>query len=155
MFLNRFYITSLPSCYIDRLKMQREIIDIQNLKLERQERLIAELKLNRLTEETRKSQAAAKEELRNVIRHGNAKLRSTARCVQLVGNLREDEDDSAADEFAKLQAKGVPKFLVDMQTRALERNIRHQEARDRRERLEREKEEQRLAVEAAKVRNVL
>lgn len=138
-------------CIINRLKMQRDIIELQKIKLERQERMIAELKLNRLTEATQKSQAAAKEELRNVIRHGNAKLRSTARCLQLVGNLREKEDESAADEFAKLQAKGVPKFLVDMQTRAMERNARHQEARDRRERLEREKEEQRLAAEAAKV----
>lgn len=133
--------------------MQREIIDLQNIKLERQERLIAELKLNRLTEETRKSQAAAKDELRNVIRHGNAKLRSTARCVQLVGNLREDADETAADEFAKLQARGIPKFLIDMQARAMERNARHQEARDRRERLEREKEEQRLAAEEAKVKS--
>lgn len=133
--------------------MQREIIDLQNIKLERQERLIAELKLNRLTEETRKSQAAAKDELRNVIRHGNAKFRSTARCVQLVGNLREDADETAADEFAKLQARGIPKFLIDMQARAMERNARHQEARDRRERLEREKEEQRLAAEEAKVKS--
>lgn len=131
--------------------MQRDIIELQNLKLERQERMIAELKLNRLCEETRQSRAAAKQELRNVIRHGNAKLRTTARCVQLVGNLREDDDESAADEFARLQARGVPKFLVDMQMRAMERNARHQEARDRRERLEREKEEQRLAAEAAKV----
>lgn len=132
--------------------MQREIIDLQNIKLKRQEQMIAELKLNRLTEDTRKSKAAAKEELRNVIRHGNAKLRTTARCVQLIGNLRENEDDSSSHEFARLQAKGEPKFLIDMQTRALERNIRHQEARDRRERLEREKEEQRLAAEALKVR---
>lgn len=138
--------------YFGRLKLQRDIIELQKIKLERQERMIAELKLNRLTEDTRQSQAAAKEELRNVIRNGNAKMRSTARCLQLVGNLREaDDETAAANEFAKLQAKGVPKFLVDMQARAFERNVRHQEARDRRERLEREKEEQRLAAEAAKV----
>lgn len=151
MVLIIIFVINIGSLPTFRLKMQREIIDLQNIKLERQERLITELKLNRLTAETRKSQAAAKDELRNVIRNGNAKLRSTARCVQLVGNLREDEDETAADEFAKIQARGVPKFLMDMQIRAFERNARHQEARDRRERLEREKEEQRLAAEAAKV----
>lgn len=131
-----------------RLKVQQDIIDLQKLKLERQERMITELKLSKIEEETRDSQAIAKQELRNVIKTGCAKSKTAARCLQLVGNLK-DEDEP--DEYAKLQARGVPKFLIEMQARAWERNQRHQEARDRREHLERVKEEQRLAAEQAKV----
>lgn len=119
------------------------------MKLDRQERMITELKFNKIADETRESVANAKQELRNVIKTGCTKSRSTARCLQLVGNLRGDEDDEL-DEYAKLQARGVPKFLIEMQARAFERNQRHQEARDRREALEREREEQRLAAERAK-----
>lgn len=66
---------------------------------------------------------------------------------QVVANVKDDEDD----EYAKLQARGVPKFLIEMEQRAMERNRKHQEAKDRREQLEKEKEELRLAAEEAKV----
>lgn len=114
--------------------------------------MITELKLTKIEEETRDSQAIAKQELRNVIKTGCAKSKTTARCLQVVGNLK-DEDEP--DEYAKLQARGVPKFLIEMQARAWERNQRHQEARDRRDHLERVKEEQRLAAEQAKVNSKL
>lgn len=66
---------------------------------------------------------------------------------QIVANVRDEEDD----EYAKLQARGVPKFLIEMEQRAIERNRKHKEAKDRREQLEKEKEELRLATEEAKV----
>lgn len=138
-----------------RLKAQNDIIELQRLKLERQQRLIAELQFTRLADETRDSQATCKLELRDVIRTGCARSKAAARCLQRVNNLRDAQDAdeaAAAEEDARLQARGTPKFLQDMQARALERNARHREARERRERLEREKEEQRLAAEAAKVR---
>lgn len=144
------YDTFLPI----RLKVQRDIIELQRLKLERQERMIAELKFTRLAESTRESQATCKQELRDVIRTGCTRSKATARCLQLVGNLRDPaEDAGVAEEYARLQARGTPKFLQDMQARAMERNARHREARERREQLDREKEEQRLAAEAAKVRD--
>lgn len=66
---------------------------------------------------------------------------------QIVANVKDEEDD----EYAKLQARGVPKFLIEMEQRAIERNRKHKEAKDRREQLEKEKEELRLAAEEAKV----
>lgn len=70
---------------------------------------------------------------------------------QIVANVREDEDD----EYAKLQARVVPKFLIEMEQRAMERNRKHQEAKDRREQLEKEKEEMRLAAEEANVLKII
>lgn len=138
--------------HLHRLKVQQDIIELQKLKLERQERLINELKYTRLADATRESQAACQQELRSVRRTGCADSKLIARRLQLVGNLHDPAADAGvADEYERLCARGTPKFLQDMQARALERNVRHQEARDRRERHEREKEEQRLAAEAAKV----
>ncbi|XP_037037996.1 calponin homology domain-containing protein DDB_G0272472 [Bradysia coprophila] len=132
--------------YHHKLKIQQDIIELQKLKLERQERMISELKLSKLTDDAKESKATIKDELKNVIRNGCANSRAKARCLQIVANVRDDEDD----EYAKLQARGVPKFLIEMEQRAMERNRKHQEAKDRREQLEKEKEELRLAAEEAK-----
>lgn len=72
----------------------------------------------------------------------------------MAGGPNADDDGNCGgvlDEYERLQARGTPKFLQDMQARALQRNVRHREACERRERREREVEAQRLAAEAAKV----
>lgn len=123
---------------------------MQRIKLERQERMITEMKLSKLSDEAKEAQVELKKELRQVIQVGCQPSRSKARCLQMIGNLKEQQDD---DEYAKLQAKGLtmPKFLLEMQARALERESKHQQARERREVLDREKEEQRIAAEDSKV----
>lgn len=133
-----------------RLKIQQDIIELQKVKLDRQERMISELKLSRFSEDAQESQAAVRQELKNVLKTGSQVARSRARCLQIAGNLKDTEDD---DAYAALLAKGLtmPKFLVEMQARASERETRHREARERREKLEKDKEEQRLAAEDAKV----
>lgn len=130
------------------MKIQQDIIELQKLKLERQERLITELKLSNLSEEARESKAKIKDELKHVIRTGCQKNRLKAKCLQIANNLK-DEDDEEYD--SKLHARGTPKFLIEMEQRALERNMKHQEAQERRERLEQEKERQKIAAEEAKV----
>lgn len=120
---------------------------MQKLKLDRQERMITELKFTKITDQTKESKELIKQELKQVIRNGCAKLRSKAKCLQMVGNLKDAEDI----ELAKIQANGVPKFLIEMEARAMERNERHKQARERRETLDRQKEELRLAAEEAKV----
>lgn len=133
-----------------RIKLQQDIIGLQRIKLERQERMITEMKLTKLSDEAKEAQVELKKELRQVIQIGCQPSRSKARCLQMIGNLKEQQDD---DEYAKLQAKGLtmPRFLLEMQARALERESKHQQARERREVLEREKDEQRLAAEDSKV----
>ncbi|XP_055543919.1 calponin homology domain-containing protein DDB_G0272472 [Wyeomyia smithii] len=136
--------------YEHRLKVQQDIIELQKLKLERQERIITELKLSKFSEAAKLSKMEIQSELHKTIRTGHVRLRAKAKCIRIVGNMK--NDSVKADELRKLQAQGlmIPKFLAKMQQRALDRSQRHQEAKERRTRLEREREETKMAAEEAK-----
>ncbi|EDW11354.1 trichohyalin [Drosophila mojavensis] len=131
-----------------KLKVQQDIIDLQRVKLERQERLIMQLKLNKLSEEAKAAREDLKQELKTVIRCGDPKAKAKARCLQLIGSLRDAEDE----EFERLQGRALlqPRFLQHMQDRALERSVRHEQARQRRAQAEAEREAAKLALEEAK-----
>lgn len=120
------------------------------MKLQRQERIIADLKLSKLFEDMNEGENHLKEGLKFVARNGCQNSRSKARCLQIAGKLKDGEDD---ERYQNLQAQGMsaPKFLIEMQTRALKREMRHQKAQQRRENLEREKEALRIAAEEGKV----
>lgn len=135
--------------YLFRLKTQQDIIELQRIKLQRQQRVITEMKLSKLLEDTNEAENHLKEELVLVAKTGCQNSRSKAKCLQIAGNLK----DKDTDLDSGLQAKGItaPKFLIEMQARALEREMRHQEAQRRREVLEREKEALRIAAEEEKV----
>ncbi|XP_035779112.1 uncharacterized protein LOC118459639 [Anopheles albimanus] len=141
---------SVKKEYEHRLKVQQDIIELQKLKLERQERIITELKLSKFSEAAKISKQEIQSELLKAARTGHVRLRAKARCIQIVGNMR--NDTSEEDEIRKLQAQGlmIPRFLAKMQQRALERSQRHQEARERRLRLEKEREDAKVAAEEAK-----
>ncbi|XP_055643006.1 calponin homology domain-containing protein DDB_G0272472 [Toxorhynchites rutilus septentrionalis] len=142
--------TTARKDYEHRLKVQQDIIELQKLKLERQERIITELKLSKFSEAAKISKMEIQSELHKAMRTGHVRLRAKAKCIQIVGNIK--NDTSEEDEQRKLQAQGlmIPKFLVKMQHRALERSQRHQEAKERRMRLEKEREDNKLAIEEAK-----
>lgn len=133
--------------YHSKLKLQQDIIEVQKLKLERQERMIAELRLSRLNEDAKKFKQDLREELRNAMRTGDVRLRSKAKCLQVVGDVVEEEE-------SKFVAYGsmIPRFLAKMQERALERQFRHEQAKERRIQLDAEKDAQRMAFEEDKVR---
>lgn len=122
------------------------------MKLQRQERLITEMKLAKFSEMLKESRCDLKTELRNVASRGNIKLRSKAKCIQIIGNIKPDQED---ENKRKLMAQGliVPKFLSRMQARAEERAVKHFLARERRIRLEEDKEKLKTAAEIAKVFN--
>lgn len=65
------------------MKIQQDIIELQKLKLERQERMITELKLSKINDDAKESKASIKDELKNVIRNGCANSRAKARCLQV------------------------------------------------------------------------
>lgn len=134
--------------YEHKLKMQQDIIELQKLKIQRQERLITEMKLAKFSEMLKESKNDLKMEL-IAAKRGNTKLRSKARCIELAANIKPDPEE---EEKRKLLAQGLmmPRFLQKMQERALERVARHEGARDRRLRLEVEKEESKTAAEEAK-----
>lgn len=139
-------------CLHFRLKTQQDIIELQKIKLQRQQRIITELKLSKLLDDTNEAENHLRDELESVARNGYANSRSKAKCLQIAGNFKEKEDKEG-DKKDGLQAKGMtaPKFLIEMQARALERAMKHQEAQRRREELAREKEAMRLAAEEEKV----
>ncbi|KAH8419387.1 hypothetical protein KR222_010295 [Zaprionus bogoriensis] len=132
----------------NKLKVQQDIIDLQRVKLERQERLIMQLKLHKLSDEAKEAREDLKQELKTVIRCGDPKAKAKARCLQLIGSLRDAEDE----EFERLQGKALlqPRFLQHMQERALERSVRHEQARQRRAQADAEREAAKLALEEAK-----
>lgn len=131
-----------------KMKVQQDIIELQKLKIQRQERMITEMKLAKFSEMMKESKNDLKMELINAKR-GNTKLRVKARCIQIAANIKPDPEE---EEKRKLLAQGlmVPKFLQKMQERAFERLARHEEARERRERLENDKEEMKTAAELAR-----
>ncbi|KAL9893597.1 uncharacterized protein ACN2A1_008641 [Glossina fuscipes fuscipes] len=134
--------------YQNKIKVQQDIIDLQRVKLERQERIIMELKLGKLSEETKEARQELKEDLKTAIRSGDPKLKAKAKTLQLIGNLKDRNDD---DRFGRLEGKALePAFLRNMQERALARSIRQEQARQRRLKIEAEKEAQKLALEEAK-----
>lgn len=143
---------TLKKNYEHKLKLQQDIIDLQKLKLSRQERVIMELKLHKLSDEARAAKQELKSELSHLSRRGDLKLRARVKSIQITGNIKSDTDE---DESRKLQAQGliVPKFLAKMQARAMERTVKHQEAKERRLRLEQEREDARSAADEAKVSN--
>lgn len=108
------------------------------------------MKLCKFSEMLKESKVDMKNELRSAARRGNFKLRTKARCIQMAANIKCDPEE---EERRKMLAQGliVPRFLAKMQERAVERLTRHEEARQRRIRLEQEKEEIKTAAEIAKV----
>lgn len=132
--------------YQSKLKLQQDIIEVQKLKLERQERMIAELRLSRLSEDAKKFKQDLREELRNAMRTGNVRIRAKAKCLQVVGDVVVEEEESKFVAYGNM----IPKFLSKMQERALERQIRHDQAKERRIMLDQEKDAQKLAIEEEK-----
>lgn len=139
--------TTLRKDFEHRLKSQQNTIELQKLKIKRQEQLITEMKLAKFTEMVKESRNDLKMEL--LAKRGNSKLKAKVRCIQMISNIPQDPLE---EERRKLIAQGliVPKFLAKMQERAEERHNRHEEARERRNRLEIDKEEAKKAAEIAK-----
>jgi len=73
--------------------VQQDIIDLQRIKLERQERLIMQLKMTKLSDEAKEAREDLKQELKTVIRCGDPKAKAKAKCLQLIGSLRDAQDD--------------------------------------------------------------
>lgn len=138
----------LKKDYEHKLKIQQDIIELQKLKIQRQERFITEMKLAKFSEMLKESKNDLKMELINAKR-GNTKLRAKARCIELAANIKPDPEE---EERRKMVAQGlvVPVFLQKMQERAFERLARHEDARERRQQLENTKEEMKTAAEVAR-----
>lgn len=131
--------TTLASeCFKHRFKTQKEIIDLQKAKLEEQSRMIEDLKLGIIRDELSKSLESTKSELREIFSKSSTqvKCKMAPNGIKLEGSLAS----------LIVNSSKAPKFLQQMERRAVER------ARNREIILERKRiidEEKKRALEEA------
>ncbi|KAJ2950063.1 hypothetical protein O0L34_g11402 [Tuta absoluta] len=119
--------------YRHRFQMQKHIIALQKAKLEEQNRIIEELKYNRIVEASKFSIDAMKEEVRKTYYDMDRQLKPKIK--SLTGELKlEIEEPSLV-----LHCLKVPQFLQRMEKRAREREEKHAMIRERRQQMEEER----------------
>ncbi|XP_053612799.1 coiled-coil domain-containing protein 191 [Plodia interpunctella] len=138
-FLARDYST-----YQHRYKIQKHIIALQKAKLEEQNRLIEELKYNKIVEASKKSVEDMREEIRKTYYEIDRQLKPKIKC--LTNELKIDIEEPAL----VLHCLKVPQFLQRMEKRAREREEKHAMIRERRRQLEEERIRVKQQTELAK-----
>lgn len=118
------------------------------MNLERQKRLILEFKIGKFSENTNTFRQHLKDELKNILPTGNSKAKAKAKCLRFISNLRDEKDE----KIESLKGKSLlPTFFQRIQQRALERSVKHEQIKQKRLRIEAEREAQKLAQEELKV----
>ncbi|XP_049867799.1 reticulocyte-binding protein homolog 2a isoform X2 [Pectinophora gossypiella] len=116
--------------YRHRYLVQKHVIALQKAKLEEQNRIIEELKYNRIVEATRHSVDAMREEVRKTYYDMDKQLKPKIKC--LTNDLKIDVEEPSL----VLQCLKVPQFLQRMEKRAREREEKHAMIRERRQQME-------------------
>ncbi|CAG9785649.1 unnamed protein product [Diatraea saccharalis] len=122
------------STYQQRYQVQKHIIALQKAKLEEQNRLIEELKYNRIIEASRQSVDAMKDEIRKTYFDIDRQLKPKIKCLTNELKLQQIEEPSLV-----LHCLKVPRFLQRMEKRAREREEKHAIIRERRRQMEEER----------------
>ncbi|KAJ0175494.1 hypothetical protein K1T71_008653 [Dendrolimus kikuchii] len=133
------------STYQHRYKMQKHIIALQKAKLEEQNRLIDELKYNKILEASRDSVDAMRDEIRKTYFEIDRQLKPKIKC--LTNELKIPEIDASS---LVLHCLKVPQFLQRMEKRAREREEKHAMIRERRRQMEEERIRLKQQAELAK-----
>ncbi|XP_022116177.2 coiled-coil domain-containing protein 191 [Pieris rapae] len=131
--------------YHHRYKMQKHIIALQKAKLEQQNKVIEELKYNKIIEASKQSLSCMKDEVRKTYYEIDKHLKPKIKCLTNELNITEIEEPSLV-----LQCLKVPKFLQRMEARARERDEKHAVIRERRKQIEEEKLRLKQQAELAK-----
>ncbi|XP_052756004.1 coiled-coil domain-containing protein 191 isoform X2 [Galleria mellonella] len=134
------------SSYQHRYKIQKHIIALQKVKLEEQNRLIEELKYNKIVEASRQSVDAMREEVRKTYYEIDRQLKPKIKCLTNELKIHEIEEPSLV-----LHCLKVPQFLQRMEKRAREREEKHAIIRERRRQMEEERIRLKQQAELAKV----
>ncbi|XP_045494976.1 LOW QUALITY PROTEIN: coiled-coil domain-containing protein 191 [Colias croceus] len=132
--------------YQHRYKVQRNIIALQKAKLEQQNKLIEELKYNKIIEASRHSLDTMKEEVRKTYYEIDKHLKPKIKLLTNELNIKEIEEPSLV-----LQCLKVPQFLQRMEARARKREEKHAIIRERRKQMEEEKIRLKQQAELEKV----
>ncbi|CAG9785650.1 unnamed protein product [Diatraea saccharalis] len=133
------------STYQQRYQVQKHIIALQKAKLEEQNRLIEELKYNRIIEASRQSVDAMKDEIRKTYFDIDRQLKPKIKCLTNELKLQQIEEPSLV-----LHCLKVPRFLQRMEKRAREREEKHAIIRERRRQMEEERVRLKQQAELAK-----
>ncbi|KAG6459213.1 hypothetical protein O3G_MSEX011261 [Manduca sexta] len=133
------------STYQHRYKVQRQIIALQKAKLEQQNRLIEELKYNKIIEASRQSVDTMREEVRKTYYEIDRQLKPKIKCLTNELKIPEIDESTLA-----LQCLKVPQFLQRMEKRAREREEKHAMIRERRRQMEEERLRLKQQAELAK-----
>ncbi|XP_075974108.1 uncharacterized protein LOC142975255 [Anticarsia gemmatalis] len=131
--------------YQHRYKVQKHIIALQKAKLEEQNRLIEELKYNKIIEASRQSVDAMREEVRRTYYEIDRQLKPKLKCMTNELKIPELEEQSLV-----LHCLKVPQFLQRMEKRAREREEKHAMIRERRLQMEEERIRIKQQAELAK-----
>ncbi|KAL0880951.1 hypothetical protein ABMA27_002113 [Loxostege sticticalis] len=131
--------------YQHRYMMQKHIIALQKAKLEEQNRVIEELKYNKIVEASRQSVDAMKEEVRKTYYDIDRQLKPKIKCLTNELKLHEIQEPALV-----LHCLKVPKFLQRMEKRAREREEKHALIRERRRQMEEERIRLKQQAELAK-----
>ncbi|XP_047993763.1 reticulocyte-binding protein homolog 2a [Leguminivora glycinivorella] len=134
------------STYQHRYKMQKHIIALQKAKLEEQNRLIDELKYNKIVEASKQSVDEMKEEVRRTYYELDRHLKPKIKLLSNELKIPEIEEPSLV-----LHCLKVPQFLQRMEKRAREREEKHALIRERRKQMEEERIRMKQQAELAKL----
>ncbi|XP_073949157.1 uncharacterized protein isoform X2 [Choristoneura fumiferana] len=134
------------STYQHRYKMQKHIIALQKAKLEEQNRMIDELKYNKIIEASKHSVDAMKEEVRRTYFEMDRNLKPKIKLLTNELKIQEIEEPSLV-----LHCLKVPQFLQRMEKRAREREEKHAMIRERRKQMEEERIRLKQQAELAKL----
>lgn len=124
--------TTAGECFENRFKTQKAVIEVQKAKLEAQNRLIEDLKLGIIKDELSKSLEHTKTELREIFSKSSNKLK----CKMAPTGVK--LEDTLANFIIK--SNKAPKFLQQMEIRALERAKNREIIRERKRLIDEEKQ---------------
>ncbi|XP_072938754.1 uncharacterized protein [Epargyreus clarus] len=132
--------------YQHRYKVQKHIIALQKAKLEQQNRVIEQLKYNKIIDVSRQSLDCMKEDVRKTYYEIDKHLKPKIKCLTNELKIRDIDDTSLV-----LHCLKVPQFLQRMEARAREREEKHALIRERRKQIEEERVRLKQQAELAKL----
>lgn len=124
--------SAASECFENRFKTQKAMIEVQKAKLEAQNRIIEDLKLGIIRDELSKSLENTKTELREIFNKSSSKLK----CKMAPNGIK--LEDTLASFIIK--SNKAPKFLQQMERRALERAKNREIIRERKRLIDEEKQ---------------
>ncbi|GBP80476.1 Coiled-coil domain-containing protein 191 [Eumeta japonica] len=120
--------------YQHRYKMQQHVIALQKAKLEEQNKIIEQLKYNKIIEASKQSVDDMRETVRMAYSEIDRHLRPKIKCLSNELKLHELQEPTLI-----LHCLKVPQFLQRMEKRAREREEKHAVIRERRRQMEEER----------------